>query len=133
MARRPSAVLLGHPATAPLATLVAGAAAAVYLYGTDPHQPGHWLPRCPFNWLTGLLCPACGGTRMAYDLMHGDVVRAFHDNALLLLAAPLALGLIGRWVVEGLRGRRWRLRVSPRVSLAVLGVAVTWTVVRNVF
>ncbi|MFF6954864.1 DUF2752 domain-containing protein [Streptomyces sp. NPDC008317] len=131
-ARRPSAVL-GHPATAPLATLAAGVAGAVYLYGTDPHQPGHWLPRCPFNWATGLLCPACGGTRMVYDLMHGDVGRAFHDNGVLLLAAPLALWLCGRWMVEGLRGRRRRLVVSPRVSLAVLCVAVTWTVVRNVF
>ncbi|MEW2523186.1 DUF2752 domain-containing protein [Actinacidiphila alni] len=125
--------MLGHPATAPLATLVAGAAASVYLYGTDPHQPGHWLPRCPFNWATGLLCPACGGTRMVYDLMHGDFVRAFHDNAVLLLAAPLALWLLGRWLVDGLRGRRRRLVVSPRVSMAVLGVAVTWTVVRNLF
>jgi hypothetical protein len=131
-ARRRSAIL-GHPATAPLATLIAGAGAAVYLYGTDPHQPGHWLPRCPFNWATGLLCPACGGTRMAYDLLHGDVGRAFHDNAVLLLAAPLALWMFGRWLVEGLRGRRWRLVAGPRASLAVLGVAVTWTVVRNLF
>jgi hypothetical protein len=131
--KRHLAAVLGHPATAPLATLAAGVAGAVYLYGTDPHQPGHWLPRCPFNWATGLLCPACGGTRMAYDLLHGDVGRAFHDNAVLLPAAPVALWLFGRWLADGLRGRRRSLVVGPRVSLAVLCVAVTWTVVRNLF
>lgn len=125
--------LRGHPAAAPLGALVAGVAAAVHLYGTDPHQSGHWLPRCPFNWTTGLLCPACGGTRLAYDLMHGDVARAFHDNAVLLLASPLAAGMCARWLVEGLRGRRWRPALSAPAQYAVLGVAVVWAVVRNLF
>ena len=90
-----------------------------YLYGTDPHQPGHWLPRCPFNWATGLLCPVCGATRMAYDLLHADPVRAFHDNGLLLLCtrscsrSPDAGGggaarpaLASRWARGRLRGGR---------------------------
>lgn len=127
--RRPGP--LQHPAAAPLATLAAAAAASAYLYGTDPHQSGHWLPRCPFNWLTGLLCPACGGTRLAYDLLHGDVVRAFHENALLLAASPLLIWMSGRWLVEGLRGRRWHPVLSPRAQYAVLALAATWTLVRN--
>ncbi|WP_353943272.1 DUF2752 domain-containing protein [Streptomyces sp. HUAS MG91] len=122
-----------HPATAPAAVLAAGAAAALYLYGTDPHEPGHWLPRCPFNWATGLLCPACGGTRMAYDLMHGRFSAAWHDNGLLLLAAPFALALLGRWAWEGLRGRRWRPQFSVRGQAAILVTAIAWTVLRNVF
>ncbi|MFJ8936854.1 DUF2752 domain-containing protein [Streptomyces sp. NPDC102365] len=121
-----------HPAAAPLAVLVAGAAGVGYLYGTDPHEPGHLLPACPFRFVTGLLCPACGGTRMAYDLMHGQFVSAWLDNRVLLLASPLALALLARWIVEGLRGRRWRPELSPRVQALVLAVAVTWTVVRNV-
>jgi hypothetical protein len=120
-----------RPATAPLATLAAGLAGAAYLYGTNPHEPGHWLPRCPFNWATGLLCPACGGTRMAYDLMHGDLTAAWHDNAALLLASPAAAYLLGRWVVEGLLGRHWRPELGRRGSIAVLGVAVAWAVLRN--
>lgn len=126
--RRP---YLHHPAAPPLAALAAAVAASFYLYGTDPHQSGHWLPRCPFNWLTGLLCPACGGTRMAYDLLHGDVTRAFHENALLLLASPALLWMCARWLVEGLRGRRWRPVLGARAQTAVLGVAVVWAVVRN--
>jgi len=129
--RRPSG-LRHHPAVAPLGALAAAVAASAYLYNTDPHQSGHWLPRCPFNWVTGLLCPACGGTRLAYDLLHGDPVRAFHENALLLIASPVMLGMCVRWLVEGLRGRRWRPVLSPRAQYAVLGLAALWTVVRNI-
>ncbi|MFC4034591.1 DUF2752 domain-containing protein [Streptomyces polygonati] len=122
-----------HPAVVPLATLAAGIAASAYLYGTDPHQSGHWLPRCPFNWLTGLLCPACGGTRLAYDLLHGEPARAFHENALMLLLLPFAAFFGGRWFVEGLRGRRRPLVLKARTQYALLAVTVVWTVVRNVY
>ncbi|MFI6441087.1 DUF2752 domain-containing protein [Streptomyces sp. NPDC050759] len=123
---------LRHPATAPSAVLAAGTAGAVYLYRTDPHDPGHLLPQCPFRMVTGLLCPACGGTRMVYDLMHGHVTEAWLDNRALLLAAPYALVLLGRWAWEGLRGRRWRPTLCPRAQVVVLVVAVAWTVVRNI-
>jgi hypothetical protein len=121
-----------HPALPPVATLIAGLAGAAYLWRTNPHDGGQFLPRCPFNWATGLLCPACGGTRMAYDAMHGDLAAAFHDNALLLaLGMPLAAWLGGRWLYEGLRGRRYRPRFRPVAMAAVLGIALTWAVVRN--
>ncbi|MEU9608648.1 DUF2752 domain-containing protein [Streptomyces sp. NPDC048057] len=134
--RRPAAHRLArvwrNPATAPVAVFVAGAAGAAYLYGTNPHEGGQWLPRCPFRLVTGLLCPACGGTRMVYDLMHGDVAASFADNRALFLVAPFALGLLAYWAVEGLRGRRWRPRWSRRTQAVVLSTAVAWTVVRNV-
>jgi hypothetical protein len=125
--------VLRHPAAAPLAVLAAGAGGAGYLYVTDPHQPGHVLPQCPFRLVTGLLCPACGGTRMVYDLMHGHLTEAWLDNRALLLASPYALALLGRWVVEGLRGRRWQPQLGFRGQVLVLGLAVAWTVIRNVF
>ncbi|MEU1533302.1 DUF2752 domain-containing protein [Streptomyces fagopyri] len=124
-------VALRHPAAAPLAVLAAGAAGAGYLYVTDPHQPGHVLPRCPFRLVTGLLCPACGGTRMVYDLMHGHFAGAWMDNRALLLASPFALALLARWASEGLRGRRWRPELRPRTQALILLVAVGWTVARN--
>lgn len=124
---------LGRPSAAPLGALAAGAAASAYLYRTDPHQPGHVLPRCPFNWATGLLCPVCGATRMAYDLLHGDPVGAFHDNALLLVCTPFLLAVAARWAVAGLRGRRWRPVLGPRAAAGVAVVLVVWGVARNVY
>lgn len=124
--------LLRHPAAAPVTVLAAGTAGVGYLYVTDPHEPGHVLPRCPFRLVTGLLCPACGGTRMVYDLMHGHLTEAWLDNRALLLASPYALALLGRWIAEGLRGRRWRPRLSTRAQVLVLTLAVLWTVARNI-
>lgn len=121
----------GRPSAAALASLAVGVVGAAYLWGTDPHAHGHWLPRCPFNWMTGLLCPGCGATRMVYDLMHGDLTAAFHDNRLLLLVSPVGLYLYGRWVVEGLRGRAYHPRLHPYGQVAVLVVAVAWGIVRN--
>ncbi|MFF4605905.1 DUF2752 domain-containing protein [Streptomyces sp. NPDC001339] len=113
-------------------TLGIGAAAAVYLWHTNPHQPGQLLLPCPFRWATGLLCPACGGTRMAYDLMHGDVVAAFHDNAVLLtLGVPAVAYAAGRWLASGLRGRRYRPGLTARGNAVVLGIAAVWMIARN--
>ncbi|MGW8976751.1 DUF2752 domain-containing protein [Streptomyces platensis] len=113
-------------------TLGAGAAGAGYLWHTDPHQPGQLLIPCPFKWLTGLLCPLCGGTRMAYDLMHGEVVTAFHDNAVLLtLGGPVVAYAVVRWLVAGLRGRVYRPRLSGRGNAVVLGIAAAWMLARN--
>ncbi|MGX1975523.1 DUF2752 domain-containing protein [Streptomyces kronopolitis] len=106
--------------------------AAVYLWHTDPHRPGQLLLPCPFKWATGLLCPVCGGTRMAYDLMHGEVVRAFHDNAVLLaLGVPVAAYAVARWLGAGLAGRTYRPRVTGRGNAVVLGIAAVWMVARN--
>ncbi|ONK13651.1 DUF2752 domain-containing protein [Streptomyces sp. MP131-18] len=124
--------LTSHPAAPPLAALGAGLAGAAYLWHTNPHEGGSFLPRCPLNWATGLECPACGGTRMAYDLLHADIAAAFQDNAVLLvLGVPLGAWLGGRWLVEGLRGRRYRPRFTRWQGTVVLGGAVLWAVLRN--
>lgn len=121
-----------HPAAAPLSVLAAGAAGAVHLYGTNPHEAGQWLLRCPFNWLTGLDCPTCGATRMVYDLMHGDVAAAFHDNAaLLVLGVPAGLFLGWRWVREGLRGRRYRPSPGRVLTAVALTLTALWGIGRN--
>src|SRR5690349_5612138 len=101
-------------ALAPTAVLLSGLAACAYVYSTDPHEPGHLLPACPFRVLTGWQCPACGGTRMAFDLLHGDVSRAWRDNALLLLVSPLLLWLLGSWAIAGWRGRRYQVVLPSR-------------------
>ncbi|HZE39996.1 MAG TPA: DUF2752 domain-containing protein [Stackebrandtia sp.] len=120
-----------HPAAAPAAVAALGVAGLAYLWGHNPHDASQVMVPCVFHLATGLDCPACGGTRMAFDLLHGNLSAAWRDNAVLLLAAPALLAAYGRWTWEGFRGRRWRLRV-PRIGVAaVLAVAVAWTVARN--
>ncbi|SDG42741.1 Protein of unknown function [Lentzea fradiae] len=115
---------------APLGVLAAGAAGAALLLVVDPTKPGNLLPKCPFNWLTGLDCPGCGATRMVHALLHGDIAGAFHYNAVLLtLGVPLAVWLFARWTRDKWTGER--RSVPKAVGVAVLAVAVVWGVGRN--
>jgi hypothetical protein len=118
-------------AVPPVGLLAVAFRAGWYLWFHDPHLSGQCLPWCPWRRLTGLQCPACGGTRMAYDLVHGQVGAAWHDNAALLLALPLVVWLYGTWLREGLFGRSWHFRPSRRRTAAILSVALVWTVMRN--
>ena len=120
-----------YPGAALAAALALTVAGLAYLRNTDPRGAGRRLPRCPFNWATGLLCPACGGTRMTYDLMHGDVRAAFRDNSFLFLASPYALALAAHRACAAARGRPNDHVPRGRGPLLVLGTAVAWTIMRN--
>ncbi|QES49211.1 hypothetical protein DEJ50_16760 [Streptomyces venezuelae] len=110
----------------------AAVAGAVYVYGHSPYDPAQLLPQCPWRWATGLSCPACGGTRMAYSLLHGDLAGAVRANALLLGVLPLAAFGYGRWfATTTLEGRRYRLPLGRRGIAAILTIAALWTVARN--
>ncbi|MFY0405780.1 DUF2752 domain-containing protein [Solicola sp. PLA-1-18] len=98
---------------APLLTAAAGASAVVALRLRDPHSHGSW-GLCPFQALTGLPCPGCGGLRAVNDLTHLDLVGALSSNALaVLLGAVLVVGGL-RWVI-----RRWRGGMQPMFAPSV--------------
>lgn len=104
----------------------AAAAALSYVAVVDPHRPGAVYPPCPFKLLTGWNCPACGGLRMTHDLLHANLFAAVNDNVFLLAVIPALLAWIG-----------WRLhRKKPPLTqvtyLVVAGLALVWTVVRNI-
>lgn len=119
------------PMARPIWGALAGGSVTAFLYLVNPHTHQVFLP-CPFRLLTGLYCPFCGGLRMVHDLLHGDLTRALHDNALALpIVAFAALAwlnvAIGCW-----RGRpAVRARHPAWMWPAVIAVLVAWTVVRN--
>jgi hypothetical protein len=104
---------------------LAGSAALTYVGLVDPHRPGSVFPPCMFKLLTGWSCPGCGGLRMTYDLLHGDLASAVVDNVFALVGLPLLL----LWVMS--RTRADRPPFTPAVFW-VIGIAVVgWTVMRN--
>ncbi|QLL10196.1 DUF2752 domain-containing protein [Mycobacterium vicinigordonae] len=110
-------------AVAGSAVLLTGALA--YIGVADPHNPDSAYPQCPFKWLTGWNCPACGGLRMTHDLLHGHFAASVHDNVFLLLTIPL----LAAWILlRRHRAKSW-LPVTTLVTVVVLATA--WTVVRN--
>ena len=119
------------------ASSAAGAVSAVtasglaYVATHDPHLAGSY-PACTLYSLTGLYCPACGGTRAGYDLLHGDLAGSFARNP----AVPLlVLGAVA-WLVYRVVARRHPDR-SPRPMQTWLPVVVglatlVFGVLRNV-
>lgn len=109
----------------------AAASAVAYVATHDPHVAGNY-PACTLLTLTGFYCPACGGTRAAYDLLHGDVAGAFARNpAVPLLVMAAVVWLAYRVVVHRRPGRR--ARPMPTWLPVALGVAtLVFGVLRNI-
>lgn len=111
--------------------VLAGAGCVAVLLG-DPTTPGGPLPTCPTKALFGIDCPGCGGMRMLYSLLHGDLPAALHYNAVSLLLLPLFVWAWvawtrGRWL--GRRQTHWvHWRWTPLTAAVVL---IGWFVVRN--
>ena len=110
---------------------VAAAGGLAYLGTHDPHVAGSY-PACILYSLTGLYCPACGGTRAAYDLMHADVAGAFARNP----AVPLLLVRCCVWVgyrVTYRRGTAPRRPPCPSwVPVTIAVAALVFGVLRNI-
>lgn len=117
----------------------AAAAIAVVIVGSvlflfNPAETGVF-PRCPFLMLTGLKCPGCGSQRAIHALLHGDIIRAWDYNPLLIIAVPyIILGFIAE-----LSFRRSRLMrtvrdrlYSGRAVWIVLTVIIIYWIGRNV-
>lgn len=92
------------------------------------------LPPCPFHWATGLNCPGCGTGRGLHLLAHGDLLGALRMNPLMMVALPFVLYA---GVAEFLRAWGGRtvlrpLQFSSRASWMIMGVIITYWVLRNV-
>lgn len=108
-----------------LATGAAAAGALAYVGIADPHKRGALFPACPFKLLTGWNCPACGGLRMAHDLLHANLSAAVVDNVFLLAGIPALLA----WFFW--RRSAGRPPVTRKAVVVVLVATIAWTVVRN--
>jgi hypothetical protein len=111
-----------------LVAAVLGSAAVLFFF--DPTRHGFY-PICLFHALTGLNCPGCGGTRAAYQLLHGRLLPALHDNALFILALAALLGR-GLWfMARKIRRQPATLAVPPKALWAFLVVTLVFSVLRN--
>ena len=111
--------------------LVAGAlGSGAILFFFDPAKHGFY-PICLFHSLTGWNCPGCGATRAAYQLLHGHLLRALHNNALFVL---MLAGLAARsaWLVmQKIRNRPAAFVAPPKALWAFLVITLVFTTLRN--
>jgi hypothetical protein len=118
---------------APLAVLSPFAAAAWFVLRfnptdrtVDPTGP------CLWHAATGINGPTCGGTRMFYFLIHGNVVEAARHHLPALMAVPVVGYLWLRWVLGrfGVQLPALRLPKAVWIGYAVFFLVFS-TVLRN--
>jgi hypothetical protein len=122
--------MLSRPVRAAL-VWAALAVGAIYLYIFEPGKSG-FFPGCPFRALTGLTCPGCGSTRGLHCLLHGDVVRAFEFNPLIMLSLPFLFYALVRYTNAARDGRplKWN-QINARYTWLLLGVIFSFWIFRN--
>ncbi|NWJ46110.1 MAG: DUF2752 domain-containing protein [Chloroflexi bacterium] len=116
-----------------LATVAGVASVALpVLYFADPAS-AHFYPRCPFHLLTGLYCPACGSTRAAYHLLHGNFKSAIKLNALFVLGAPVLVLPAYRYLQQSLEKGRLEpdFKLDSRWQKAIIAIAFGFAFLRN--
>jgi hypothetical protein len=111
-----------------LVLAVLGSGAVLFFFNPSTHGI---YPVCLFHALTGLNCPGCGGTRAAYQLLHGHFLVALRDNALFVVALA-GLTLHGLWLAaRKIRRQPATLAVPPGVLWGFLVLALVFSVLRN--
>ena len=83
----------------------------------------HGIALCPFNRITGLPCPLCGGTRSVVALFCGEPVQALEYNPLVCIGA-LLLPVYGICRLAGMRRVGAIRRVPSVIWATLLAVAV---------
>jgi hypothetical protein len=79
---------------------------------------------CLWHAVLNLNGPTCGGTRMVWYLLHGDLVQAARHHLVAALTVPFAGYALLAWTARAWFGRRWPL---PRLPLwAYLVYAAIW-------
>lgn len=112
---------------APLAVLGCVGAACTYVLQNNPTDAQlDPLGPCAFKLLTGFDCPGCGGTRMVWYLLHGNVFQAARYHIVALLAVPVLAWVYVVWAVHRVTGHKLP---SKRIPLPlILGYLLFWIV-----
>ena len=112
---------------------IAGAVFALILictfyYCVDPASG--LMPGCSIRRITGHLCPGCGFQRALHAVLHGHIVEAWHYNAFVFFAVPVAVFYL---VAEAGR-RHWprfyARAVHPAIIAAIFTAILAWWVYR---
>ena len=90
-------------------------------------------PPCLILETTGYYCAGCGGQRMFYALLRGDIAGAFHYNPFLFVFLPLAGAFLAVDTVRYVQGKKLlsKSKLFPVLLAAVLLLALLFTILRN--
>ena len=96
----------------------------------DPSETW-WMPKCPVYFITGIECPGCGSQRAVYALLHGDIEKAFEENALLLVMIPFLLVMTYSELTREKNPGLYRRMSHPWIIIGIIILVFGWTLFRN--
>jgi hypothetical protein len=111
------------------------AGASAFLFAVDPTRHAVY-PQCWLYNATGIYCAGCGATRAIHALLHGHVIDALHDNALLITVLPLLIYVAGSYAITAWQNKVWPeknvdARKLVRWGIGSLVVMIGFMAVRN--
>ncbi len=90
-----------------------------------------FYPVCQFHRLTGWNCPSCGTTRGLYALLHGHLLTAMRDNALMMIGLVLLPARAAWWLRKQKSGGQAGAFFPSSWLWPVLAVLLVFSVLRN--
>ena len=99
------------------------AGASAFLYAVDPNRHAVY-PQCLLYKATGIYCAGCGATRAIHALLHGRILEALHDNALVISALPLAIFIAGSYTINAWQQNAWPQRDVDERSMVRWGISL---------
>lgn len=93
------------------------------------------FPKCPFLVITGLECPGCGSQRAFHQLLHFNIISAFHQNPLVVLFTPYILfGLYLEYLGGGNKHPLIKKRFFGKyAAITILVGIIGYWIGRNIF
>ncbi len=107
---------------------------AAYIYVVSPDLREAVRPyHCLFYQTTGLLCPACGGTRAMAHLFGGRFQLALQSNALAVLMLPILfyVAAVAARLAFDRRFTAAHIKVAPFWLWMVFSLVLLFWVLRN--
>lgn len=90
---------------------------------------------CIIYKLTGFDCPGCGGQRMIYHILNGEIQLAIKNNLLFFLGAPI-LGYFYYCCIQVyiFKRRRYldKFVFHPKFAVIFIASIVIFTILRNI-
>ena len=116
-------------------TLIASVFGGLFLiyFAFNPALHSIFIP-CPFKFVTGYNCPGCGSQRAIHQLLHGDLIKAFGLNPLLILSLPLILYGLGAAIWNFIFDTKLRVKLfySNLFIYIFFGIVLLYWFVRNI-
>lgn len=91
------------------------------------------IPECWVYQTTGLLCPACGGTRCVLYILEGNWVKAFFSHMVFFIGILYLLGINIIYLINLNKDKKVGTWIYPKSWYAIVFavVLIIYTIVRN--